>query len=1206
MVNVGAVGLTVLGLAQETGAFKTLQDIEASFNRTAEAAEANHLLLTDYESARLGFSNPSQLALDVLQGRRPLTDITYANSVSLARQEFDTVRDGRTAEVVVQAPALPIIYTDENGQELFRYSRGIMDPITKDDLPANFIQYLDAIEELPSPNTGEQDEQTLQFIKAVEAEFGPLEATEVDFFVARLAKRNIIDKFLEGDAAESGASTIDRQFIKLITGYEGADSFINPDIHIKFYHPEKYSDKYLLTLMTAIRQGKIIDPATIEVDQSTSTGSITSGDKDIVARLCEQMERFMGGKLLAQNPDFVIAYLNNIRMGAIRGREIIGIDGASMVFYGKHIKDLSEAEQIILLSSIPQISKAIRALDLEMQLEDRHANGEDDSDVRAAMEKITFTWNQLHDAAIANVEQVDKDGLFATPEVKQAVIGNIERIFRDKEFFMNIPEQFDNDWVEQIEGDIRSQIELPLTLSMEQIAATEGITLSREGIVVKVDLPDQQKPFSFENADVLFETESPLNVQLQKMIENGMQQKTIDGYTYYEVNVDGKMRWLPAYEFVKGEFLPGLGAVVLDQDGNLLAKYDRTGQALVDIPTRPGSSLKPVILNFLQYVEDISLDDKILDKEGPFDLSTADYNIQNAAGMGELGMITWRQALAESRNIPFMRAMHNYFYRGTEKMSEAEQKAVLIQRMGVFQDFIKSKFGIKVTDIYGNEVIDPSDKEMNAGQFPIGYGFITAAENQMVEVPDGNGGTTKVLQMERSSLEALGGAFLRLELPEKFFPGDQKMITAANNTTSVLNVLGLNRFKGKDPFDHAWAKTGTLELDIGTTATFTAEVIRKGNEVRVVIVQLRGQTVGPNGEGLEFNMDPLSEAIKGKGITAESFREARPYAEWLVKQSLQLHEIHDNSEEVIHSLDQLADGENPDLNMYVLRLNKATDIVNDRGDVIIHLEDGQLVDAVGEVRDGLQPVAISERAGEINILRTGFVKIEDVEAPDLETATRLNDFMKTEEVQDFIDNDHFFANNPIHFVILDENVTSPALVTVLKQLQANNTLATTSDELNKVFPAGTILVNGQRLNDFEKENTEATRAMLAREFKRVGIELQLTEAIHAVDPDADLDSLLMDKNTAPARLMDILIHGEVPGGEVSNELMLLRLPMTTTNKRSIELKTLRHIESTFGDIMNDLNAGRSVDEKNVRRLLTLLKQLQIPTVAEESFLGITH
>ena len=1207
VINVGAVGLTILGLAQQTGTFKTLQEIEASFARTAIAAEANTLHFEEYDSARLAFSDPSQLALDVLQGRRPLTDLTYANSVSLLREEHDTVRDGRTAEVVVQAPAMPIIYTDENGQELFRYSRGIMDPITEADLPPNFIQYLDAIEELPSPNTAEQDEQTLQFIKAIEAEIGPLESTEIDFFVARLAKRNIVDKFLEGDAAGGGASTIDRQFFKLVTGYEGADSFINPDINIKFYHPEKYSDKYLLTLMRAIRQGKVIDPATIEIDDQGATGSITSGDKDIVARLCEQMERFMGGKLVAQNPDFVIAYLNNIRMGAIRGREIIGIDGAAQVFYGKPIKELTEAEQIILLSSIPQISKAIRALDLEIQLENRHANNEDDSDVLAAMEKITYTWEQLHDAAIANVEQVDQGGLFATPEVKQAVIGNIERIFRDKEFFMDVPEQFDNDWVEQIEGDIRSQIELPLTLSMQEIGATEGITLSREGIVVKVDLPDEQKPFTFEDADILFQTESPLDIQLQKMIETGMVQKDIKGYTYYEVKVDGKVRWIPAYEYVKGEYLPGLGAVVLDQDGTLLAKYDRTGQALVDIPVRPGSTLKPIIFSFLQYVEGVSPTDKVLDKEGPFDLSTDDYNIQNAGGLGEMGMISWNKALADSRNIPFMRAMHEYFYQGTEKMSEAEQKAILIQRMGVFQDFIKTKFGIKVTDIYGNEVIDPSDKEMNAGQFPIGYGFITAAENQMVEVPDGNGGTTRVLQMERSSLEALGGAFLRMELPEKFFPNDPKMIQAANNTSSILNVLGLNRFKGKDPFDHAWAKTGTLELDIGTTATFTAEVVRKGSEVRVVFIQLRGQTVGPNGEGLEFNMDPLSEAIKGKGITAESFREARPYAEWLVKESLKLHALeHDNSNAVIESLTELAEGKDPDLNMYVLRLNKDTTIVNENGDTVIQLQDGQFVDAIGEVRDGMQPVAISERVGEANVLRTGFVKIEDVEAPDLESTARLNDLMRSEEVQEFIDNDHFFADNNVHFVILDNDVTSPALVTVLKRLQANNTLATTSDELNKVFPAGTIFVNPDRLADFEKENTEATRAMLAREFKQIGVQLQLAEAIHTIDPSVDLDSLLMDKNSATARLMEVLMQGEVPGAGVSSELMLLRLPMTTTNNRSIELKSLRMAENHFNDIMNALQAGRPVDQTSVRGLLAILNQLKVPTVAEEQFLGIAQ
>jgi hypothetical protein len=1205
ILNVGLVSAAIFGLARESNAFKALEDLENSLNRPAVAAEAHDF--SPYDGARLAMTDPSQLVVDIMQGKRPVTDIVYAQTMPMVRQETDTVVDGRTADVTIQVPAMPFIYVTPDGQEVARFNRTIMDPVTEEDLPHHFIEYLNAIEELPQIGRRDANDQaTLEFINQIEADIGPLESTPADIFMARLLKRNTADKFTYGASAGGGASTVDSQFFKNIVGYEGADSFINPDIHVMVYHPEKYSPTYLMTLMKAIRKGEVIDPATIQVSDSEGSGTIVNGgNKTFIDLACEQLERYMYGKLLAIQPDFVLGYLNNIHMGAIRGREIIGIGGASEVFFGKHIKDLTPGQRIMLLSSIPEISKAIRALDLEMQLKDRIDNHENHDDVDAAMAKLTFTWEDLHKAAIGNVDEVDKDGLFASPQEREETIAQIDAAFRDKQFFMDVPEEDTNAWLdsEAIAGDLRTQFEAPLMLSMEQIAARpQDFTLSREGIVVKVKLPEQQKPFSLANADVLFQTEAPLDATLDKLIMNGMKERHAKGYTYYEVTVDGKVRWIPAFEFAKGQYVPGLGAVVLDENGTLLAKFDRTGQALVDVPTRPGSTMKPIIFAFLQEVGIIkSPEDKVNDISGFFALAHQDIPVENAPGLFEQGMIPWRRALAESRNIPFMRGMHQYFYQGTESMSNEERFAEVGRRMTVFQNFVKKNFGLKVTDIHGNEVTNPADPKFDADLFPIGYTYVTAAENEMVDVPDGTGGTMQVLEMKRSSLEAMAGAFLRLEEPEKFFPDDPQLVDFAHKTTNILNVLGLNR-KHKD-FDHAWAKTGTLTLDIGTTATFTGEVIRQGDKVRVVLVQLRGQVVDSQGRGLELNQDAVSEVIRK--TDAESFHEARPYAEFLIKQTLKMHDTSAvDSQQVIQSLNKIAAGKDPDLGLYVVRMNKDTQLLGADGSILTQLPAGAMIDAVGESRDGLQPVAFTERSGETHILKTGFVKIEDINNAGLHTEQRLNDFMQTEDVQQFIDTDHYFVNHPPNIVILDRDTTSPALATVFDQMNANNQLAITSDELNKVFPAGTIFVNGTRLADYEKENSEATRAMLARELKFAGEEIKLAEAIHEVDPDADLDTLLLDKNGAPARLLHILIQGQVPGGGTSNELQILQIPLVESHPLFQALKPMRTIENQFDQIMRATNSGRQPDPTDVRGFLAGMKQLQIPTTQEEAFLGI--
>lgn len=285
---------------------------------------------------------------------------------------------------------------------------------------------------------------------------------------------------------------------------------------------------------------------------------------------------------------------------------------------------------------------------------------------------------------------------------------------------------------------------------------------------------------------------------------------------------------------------PGLAMVIFNADGQRLAEFNPTG-ILGRVPILPGSTIKPFIYSFLvskgvdpnAQITDIpgqfALDGHIMRQpmSNPYDLLNL-YTYKNTLSLN--------QALAFSSNVPFEEEMW--------RLSK-DNPTLWIE----FQEYLR-RFGLEMTDIYGNELREPT-------------ALAAIGSDAYIR-----------------SLDSLAGAYAILANPEKYFSvaKDSNLITILHQTRDVLMNNSLKSTPSNTGFamtdmaqqlhsstcdgvaDSCAFKTGTVGGTFNgvtkTTEVLTVGLIKNGDQFTVAAAIEAGQQV-QNGQKVEVNLENI-------------------------------------------------------------------------------------------------------------------------------------------------------------------------------------------------------------------------------------------------------------------------------------------------------------------------------------------------------------
>lgn len=1234
MANTVLAGMAALAFAQDTSAYRALSDIEASRRQIQSEVvqKDNRGYLPGIELMR----HPESLPQKIINDEVPLTDIRYIHSVAIERtrwekqiadnlllrrvaDDLDPNANLEAVQEVVQMPVMPINFVDKDtGEVVFAYKRSVQDYLSADQIADADREMLNAVEELPD-NDGRM--------------LGPIELTSADEFVLRLIYRNVSDIFNEEDTS-GGASTVDMQLAKLIFGRDGQPSMLNPDIAVQIYHPEKYGPAYAYEMYKAIRRGEILDPASITVDpdQNSMADYNTIGVAQINLA-CQQMERYIYGKLVATKPEYIEAYLNNIPFGSFDGTPVIGVGGAAIAYFGEHYAALSPAQKLAIYSAIPRVSEVRRAFEMK---KNNKEPGEND-----------FTLEAYKIAILGNVDQLN-----LSEEAREAMKADVEALFAENKFTMTIPDEYKNLWMSSLSGTMRADVEEVALSSLQELADNKDVKVINGELFAEIEMPAFVEPYSVTQADIGYRVELPFSSELRELMYSNLTEQSavwVDKYDrphtmkFYEGIFNGRVVRLPDYA---GQV--GVGVMVMDEEGRQIMKMDETGPFLLDQPIEIGSVMKTFVYAFSRsrgYIKGPK--DMTNDYPGRYGLARGDFDVINSSNA--LGRMTVGEALVKSRNVPWARFLYNHVYAGTEGLSEAELTAHVEKQWAEVQAFA-NLYGMQFTDVEGTPILNPLNEGVELAAIGTGM-YLTSTKNKMVTEPNPENPEKSItyLDIQESSAAALARFFLAIESPETSAIKDNpELVKISNELSTILKPLGV---KGKDSF----SKTGTVfrvtpmfrpdkdgnlqREDIrSTTGTFNAMVVHEGDKIRVVIVHTKGR----DEYGNEMNLD---EAAEIAGVGNESFK-FKPLAEWLAVQTLEYNAGDMISPHDIRAatLELLTEGES-ELPYRLGTVSSDTAITNNRGDQIKILPAGSAIDLVGAPKDGLQQISWHERFGQIDIMKTGFVKV-DLLAPvtaeingsvaeAAEYRAIIHEIMQSKETQLSIDTDKFFSNpaNNIQYLIVGRDETSPILAGFYQQLAPGHQLALSIDKSGPVLTqlgmdsnAHVIVLNADRLKDYigtiegEPEvidgmpvesvthnRTPVTEAMLARELKELSEGFKFETAIESAMPDVDLQSVLGDENTPARRLINALHSGRAANYRDNQIVMPLLLDYLPSHNRYKTLADARIVANYYIAIMEDMEAGKPVDTDDVNELIQTLKKLNSsPSDEELLLLGISE
>lgn len=734
-------------------------------------------------------------------------------------------------------------------------------------------------------------------------------------------------------------------------------------------------------------------------------------------------------------------------------------------------------------------------------------------------------------------------------------------------------------------------------------------------------LPDTSRRFDF----------APTYTELQQSIEQSLTEKTkiIKGvsYRYYEMLID-KNRKVKIPEF-RGN--PGLAISTVDEVGNVIGHYEGS-YFLSAPPVLVGSTIKPLIAGFLAQNGIINnFNDPVSDISGNYGLETG-LKVTNATP--DMGTMTWRDTLAQSRNVPFVKGMSQYLNNHPGGI-EAGWKE--------FQDYL-GKLGIQMTDAQGNYMTSPTDLAVIGSD-----AYITSIRNS-----DG--------RIIENSLDAYARANLVFAKPELFedFADDPHAIETFKQVGlimsddklraskySIWNKQGLKDLKSELSFGTGGVKTGTVTSSAGTTDLLTVffGTDEKGRTT-VTVSHIGGERqIGTNPDGSpifkQINLD-LEKNLTGVG--AESSYSALPAARRFLNEIMGLRQKEvlpiPRTEEVLASMKTMFEpNSNTPISMRTVVTASPIAPLSPTNAPITTIPTGTAIDLVGDPIDGLQQIIWVDheqlKIGYIptktaDILAPVSDQLDQFDKPQLDTFTnlieRLDQTATLEKISnpdsvsllEKIDPDSTLKKTQLLFV--DSQESSPLLNHIYQTMKKTNNLTASSETYGKALQAlgfdsqNVVIVNKDLYEEYvgtSKANS-ITEELFLRAVKHSSEQSKLQHILNTSYPNLTLDTLMWNETTRTpthALIMGLSDYRyntnstiEFQGETITR---LIEFPYDPSHPRYTEFTRLRNINELYQDIMTKYDKNMPINHIDIERLTLLLDQLNTdPTDAELVALGM--
>ncbi len=627
---------------------------------------------------------PEEVYLMVLNGQLPLKTMR----VLLATEVVVTDEEGKirvsdvissTVEMTRTASALHMEVHRPDGSPIGVYHSHFTD--FRGDLPPVVLRYVQLSEGMPEDNM----------------EWSP-------FILGKIGR-----SILQGNP--SGRSTVFAQIVDMMAGLDTAP--INPDLQGSL----DISNYELDLLIEAFNDGGYPVPEGV---------SSLVGDDNLDSYNAKQkfLSFILARLLLARHGEHsgTLEYANLVDMGNLWGSRIIGFPAFSRLFFGKDINELNRAEILIMMAVIPNAQRTVTTM-----------TSDDDS--------VRFEYQSgLIDIALAKANNMNSNGNMSDQEYQEVLV-QLEQIRSQiPRQIVPLPE-FRNDFMgnEDIPFAERNAISVLANMPLEELAKLDFVEFSTEGI--RINLPqsfvDQFDPRKAPEREI-YPNDKRLEQMLVRSREGGGYSLNTLTYFAREIGIisPGEVLQVPVSHdsFRYGEEVPGVGVVVLNENGEVMAQYDPHG---VDImlgdqsPFAPGSAFKPLVTYALIKVgainnpTDLTNDIGQSSDENRVALYDRIMEIKNATDTDH-GVINFLEALSKSRNYPLQNRLFWWLLQGAvdsegnfiyeEGGTTIKNIDGVIERWGRFQEELRN-LGVHI--VYVKPVQEEGSDEVNFVLAPI-------------------------------------------------------------------------------------------------------------------------------------------------------------------------------------------------------------------------------------------------------------------------------------------------------------------------------------------------------------------------------------------------------------------------------------------------------------------------------------------------------
>jgi hypothetical protein len=653
------------------GKFIGLDELPRVEDRELTSEEFKLLLrLMDTDPERLFLSVVNGKPLAELDSTVPLSALSALHTWPLARPVRDENRvvvvtqDNSPVTEVVPISSLPKRYLNDNQDILAVYRPQFYRPVAQDELPEDFLSFLQASEGTPKDN---------------------------DMHAVQLA--------LRAWKNNSGRSTIPDQVIDMFVGLSGTSP-----IDYRFSGSLDTADHSLRELVTAFNRG---DQVPDGLDSLLGNEDLESDDarQKLLALLLGEGLWHIHGEEGQEGQNVTMFYLNNLAMGTFKESHIIGLAPFCDLVFRKQLKQLNRGEQIILLAMIPDAAGIIRVLEKGTHEE---------------ISNIFLDYDRgIKTAAKGKLENFLEKGV-VTESDYDVIQNEINNFVPPSEKLQTHPDYLDylfEDLTDRQEKAIKvinhltfSEMEAKLGPEAFDVSTGEIKISLTEEIIEKI-LGPEVIPFD------------PEQLPAQEELEAFVWCELLNGkYVPPEVNQYLTALGLPRVSLPvshdwsntsdSSRSIQGFSATVVDGNTNqVIAQHDPSsaGDFVGKINVlETGSTIKPFIIAFLLSIGHLtSLDEKRSDTPGNVRMADINEPLLNATN-DPLGDITIREAIANSRNKIIQELLSEYIWQGVGRDYPVswENRKSIRQRWEVFQDYMR-KHGFEFTDIRGKPIVDP-------------------------------------------------------------------------------------------------------------------------------------------------------------------------------------------------------------------------------------------------------------------------------------------------------------------------------------------------------------------------------------------------------------------------------------------------------------------------------------------------------------------